>query len=350
MIGTEFLPGFGLGNQLFVYAAARALALDKGYEFGVCHPEFLAKNMHSDCGMYFMDIDMGREITDEDKARMKRFDDADDRLYLGNSVHDLTHGAYVSGASPDFFRIEDDTLLYGNLQSELYFRNHMEDLKEWFKVRPEYESFEYTADDLCVIHMRCGDYENSPELWLDRSYWLMGIARMKEINPAMRFIIITDRVDSAHKILPEYKAIRGDLGEDYVTLKNARYLLLGNSSFPVFPALTSETLRLAIAPKYWARHNVSDGYWASEQNIYSCFQYMDKKGKLSTAAQCRSELKAYKESSPVYAGLNRRPGKVLHAARMARAKTLYGLYFSRKVIRSLERRTGIIKSWQDTDE
>ena len=73
------------------------------------------------------------------------------------------------------------------------------------------------------------------------------------------------------------------------------YLLLSNSSFSCLPAHTSETLEYAIAPKYWARHNVSDGYWASEQNIYSLFHYMDRKGRLFTAEQCREELEEYKK-------------------------------------------------------
>ena len=50
MIGTEFLHGFGLGNQLFWYVAARAAALDKGVDFGICNPGALANNMHSDTG------------------------------------------------------------------------------------------------------------------------------------------------------------------------------------------------------------------------------------------------------------------------------------------------------------
>lgn len=50
-----------------------------------------------------------------------------------------------------------------------------------------------------------------------------------------------------------------------------------------------------IAPKYWARHNVSDGFWASEQNIYSGWQYMDRKGYLFSSDECRRELEIYKK-------------------------------------------------------
>ena len=343
MIGTEFLHGFGLGNQLFWYVAARAAALDKGVDFGICNPGALANNMHSDTGMYFMDIDLGKEITEEDKKNFKIFEDHDNRLYLGNSKHDMTHGAYVSGIDPKFFEVEDNTLLYGNLQAEKYFEKYKDRLKDWLKIKPEYDSHEYTKDNLCIIHLRCGDYSNSPELWLDRKYWVNGIKQMRKIRPDMEFLAVTDDVSAAYKILPEVKAVRNDIGKDYVTIKNARYLLLSNSSFAVFPAMTSDELQYAIAPKYWARHNVSDGYWASEQNIYSCFHYMDKKGRIFSPEECRKELEEYKKKSGVYKKLNRRPGKFLHKCQTVRAKWLYGVYMFKKIIRSLERRTGLIK-------
>ncbi|WP_026517351.1 glycosyl transferase [Butyrivibrio sp. MC2021] len=343
MIGTEFLHGFGLGNQLFWYVATRAAAKDHGYEFGICNPKALANNMHSTSGMYFMDIDLGKEITEEDKKNFKIFEDNDNRLYIGSSDHDMEHGAYVSGVDPRFKDMEDNTLLYGNLQAEAYFEKYRDEIKDWLKVKPEYDSHEFTRDNLCIIHLRCGDYSNSPELWLDRKYWVNGIRNMRKIRPDMEFLAVTDDVEAAHKILPEVKAVRNDIGKDYVTLKNARYLLLSNSSFAVFPALTSDELQYAIAPKYWARHNVSDGFWASEQNIYSCFNYMDKKGRLFTPEECRAELEEYKAKSATYKRLNKHPGKVRSFFQKIRASYLYAVYMGKKIWRSLERRTGLIK-------
>ena len=159
----------------------------------------------------------------------------------------------------------------------------------------------------------------------------------------MEFLAVTDDVEAAHKILPEVKAVRNDIGKDYVTIKNARYLLLSNSSFAVFPAMTSDELQYAIAPKYWARHNVSDGFWASEQNIYSCFHYMDRKGKLFSPEECRQELERYKKTSSTYKRLNQKPGKVRSTCQKIRASYLYAVYMGRKIWRSLERRTGLIK-------
>ena len=158
----------------------------------------------------------------------------------------------------------------------------------------------------------------------------------------MEFLAVTDDVSAAHKILPEVKAIRNDIGKDYVTIKNARYLLLSNSSFAVFPAFTSDELQYAIAPKYWARHNVSDGYWASEQNIYSCFHYMDRKGKVFSPEECRRELEEYKKSGR-YKRLNIKPEGMTKAIQKVQVKWFYGTYMLRKIVRSLERRTGLIK-------
>ena len=161
---------------------------------------------------------------------------------------------------------------------------------------------------------------------------------MKKIRPDMEFMIVTDDVEAAGKMLPGIEAHHFDIGKDYVTLKNAHYLLLSNSSFACLPAHTSETLKFAIAPKYWARHNVSDGYWASEQNIYSLFHYMDRKGRLFTADECRRELEEYKKRSPKYAERNQRPGPVRLRLRIIQSRLVYGWFYLKKIQRALGRR------------
>ena len=161
---------------------------------------------------------------------------------------------------------------------------------------------------------------------------------MKRIRPDMEFMIVTDDVETAGKILPGIEAHHFDIGKDYVTLKNAHYLLLSNSSFACLPAHTSDTLKFAIAPKYWARHNVSDGYWASEQNIYSLFHYMDRKGRLFTAEDCRKELESYKKRSAKYARRNQKPGKIRYFFQNIRRRLLYGWFYFKKIWRAVVRR------------
>ena len=116
MLGIETQEGFGLGNQLFFYITTRCIAQDKGYAFSVLDPEHFANNMHSDCGLYFMDLDMGVPSKKEDYQKV--FREKETRLFAGNSRHDLTHGVYVTDTDQALFAVEDDTLLYGNLQAD----------------------------------------------------------------------------------------------------------------------------------------------------------------------------------------------------------------------------------------
>ena len=90
MIGTELLAGQGLGNQLFCYITTRCMALDHNLDFSILGSETVANNMHSSCGMYFMDLDYGKSSRKEDYKQI--YYEKEDRLFLGNSKHDLTHG------------------------------------------------------------------------------------------------------------------------------------------------------------------------------------------------------------------------------------------------------------------
>jgi len=57
----------------------------------------------------------------------------------------------------------------------------------------------------------------------------------------MEFIIITEAPEMAKRLLPELaqNVYHFHVGRDYATIKNARWLVLSNSSFAYFPALTN---------------------------------------------------------------------------------------------------------------
>ena len=66
MIATEMLHGQGLGNQLFCYVTTRCIALEHGYGFSILGGDTLANNIHSSCGLYFMDLDLGQTSSADD--------------------------------------------------------------------------------------------------------------------------------------------------------------------------------------------------------------------------------------------------------------------------------------------
>ena len=71
IIGTELLSGQGLGNQLFCYITIRCIAKELGYDFCILGSHTLANNIHSSCGLYFMDLDFGEELKNEDFEKVK---------------------------------------------------------------------------------------------------------------------------------------------------------------------------------------------------------------------------------------------------------------------------------------
>ena len=149
MIGTEFLKGQGLGNQLFCYVTARCIAIDNNVEFGTASQENFANNIHSNKGMYFMNVDLGREI---DKEKCSKIVEREERLITPTSKHNMTLGVYVAGSDKRLLqKIEDNTLIYGNLQAEEYFIKHKDEIKEWLKVNKEYFRPQYSDNNLCIL-------------------------------------------------------------------------------------------------------------------------------------------------------------------------------------------------------
>jgi hypothetical protein len=126
---------------------------------------------------------------------------------------------------------------------------------------------------------------------------------MLKINPEMTFVVITENPDMAKRLLPELanNTFHFDVGRDYATIKNAKWLVISNSSFAYFPALTNDEAKLIIAPKYWSRHNVSNGYWAMGCNLFKDFTYMDREGNLQSYGECKREFDNYvKRNAKIY--------------------------------------------------
>ena len=127
IIATELLKGQGLGNQLFCYITTRCLALEKGWDFSILNREIFANNIHSNKGMYFMNLDCGLDCKKEDFKSI--YHEKEDRIYIGNSIHDIEHGCYITGVDSKLLELKDTTLVYGNLQDESYFGKYKKQIK-----------------------------------------------------------------------------------------------------------------------------------------------------------------------------------------------------------------------------
>ena len=264
MLATEILNGQGIGNQLFCYVTTRSVAYDRGLEFGIKDTGWGGDKRYNQGGFYWFNLDMGSPVQEE----MNVYYEQDKRLKLDTCLHDMTHGCDIRKYDSNLVNVPVNTMIYGNMQDEKYFLHNKELVKEWLKVKSEYDTYDYTDDNVCVLNFRGGEYVGHHELYLTRKYWTDAMNNMTKINPKMEFVSITDDINASQQMLPEIPAYHFSVDKDYAIIKNSKHVILSNSSFPFFAVFTSDTIENIIAPKYWARHNVSDGYWSMAQNMY----------------------------------------------------------------------------------
>lgn len=291
MIITEIYKGQGLGNQLACYVTTRVIALDKGYDFGIMHPELLK-------GVDFLNLYFGKEVRGgrgPEGGPPKKLPPGIDHYYREKEMIHPMNGSDIRLFDKDLVNVLPNTKIDGYMQDERYFEHRKREIKEWLKVKEKYECFDYADDNTCVINFRGGEYARHKDLYLRKKYWEDAVSNMLKININFRFVVITDDPYEAKKFFPNYEVAHFSVGKDYAVIKNAHYLILSNSSFAFFPAWLSENLKYCIAPKYWARHNVSDGYWACGYNITKGWMYQDRDGNLSDYNACIREFEEYKK-------------------------------------------------------
>ncbi len=293
MIATRFYNGQGLGNQLWTYVVTRTIAMDMGCEFGIMSPEKFK-------GRDFLNLDFGCWRKDKFLTEF-RFPP---ELPAGIKHHfierDIWHEKFkcdIRGYDERLKSIQDSTFLSGYFQSEEYILHRKSEIKKWLQVKSEFNCTEYSSENICILNVRGGEYKNFPELLLPKKYWEDAMNNMLSVNPQMKFIVITDDVPYAQEMFPALLVKHFSIGKDYSIVNNAKYLILANSSFSFFPAWTSDVLKFAIAPKYWARHNISDGFWACEFNLYKDWSWQDRSGVLFSHKECELEYLDYKKEN-----------------------------------------------------
>lgn len=299
---TTNLTG-NLGNHMWQYAVCRTIAEKLGYEWGI-NPNPTHDYFNGQSQMTFMNVDFGKQI----EGITKEFHEAS-KIYSHSDVVNITM------LDPKLYEIEDNSIMLGHngakggiFQCEDYIIDRKEDIKKWFEIKAEskqnYDKIlldnGITLDEnLCVINFRGGEYRSIPNVLLRKEYWRDAINHMLTINPNMQFLLITDDIQCANGFMPfPIKAMHIDVGFDFYVVNQAKWLILSNSSFGWWAGWLNINANKIIAPKYWARHNVSDGYWATGDVYTRCFTYMDRKGNLFDYETCKNEaITYYKEKN-----------------------------------------------------
>lgn len=296
MIIAEIYDGQGLGNQLWTYAVTRAVADATNSSFAILSPHRfkLSTKIKLDWGKSPLHSRREKPTT---RRRTGRFE----------VIHESVLRHPVDGMDLTEF---DATLLTrnGNLRLEGNFQSE----KYLLKIKPQLindlsiKNTNETHPNTCIINLRGGEYKHYPQLFLDKTYFYRAMDRIKQERPDVTFEIVTDDIPLAEEYFPNLEirskalttnySIQDKISDDFASLQNASYLILSNSSFSWWGAWTNTTSNFVIAPKYWARHNLGDGFWSTGDALTNGWEWLDNEGRFFSSSQCHEEFSQYKYS------------------------------------------------------
>lgn len=297
MIITEFYDGQGLGNQLWCYAVIRAIAKEKGYKFGI-------SGINKFKGKEFLEIDFGENVIGgygPEGGPPIALPNGIKNYYKEKEIFHPNLNINITKIDPGILKIEDSTKIDGTLQSVSYLNNHRDEIKKWFKIKEEKNIKNYSSDDICIVHIRGGDYHHTTAI-LKPDYYKNSVLHMKQKNKNMKFYIITDDVRYAKYIFPEFEIIGsamtgvvdsnkashhqgGPIWMDWTILNNCKNVILSSSSFSWWPVWLNTQAKV-IAPMYWLEHKRSDGFWSCGDSLVEDWEYLHRDGNFYSYEEC----------------------------------------------------------------
>lgn len=274
-----------LGNQIFQYVMTRILSEKSQTNFWIPKNKEDSIEFYSNISKKF---NHNLELPVEDNPH----------YWIGNELFDIDFGNNDGNIdlilnedlnSLDFEDQYDNFILYNNssnilllgyFQNNEYFKNKRYEIVKWLsftdKVKSESKDIleKYPVEKYCYIHFRGGDYKNISQFYLPKEYYLKSINKIKEINSDLKFLIITDDLEEAEKMFPDYEIISNSMHVDFYLLNNSKYTIIPNSSFSWWSSWLNLNNIITIAPNRWFNYN-SGGDFFPKNIKTELFTYID---------------------------------------------------------------------------
>lgn len=232
-----------LGNQMFQYAALKALSLKTGFEM------FLPNHTSIKPDGCF-------DMTNNKWIEYKL--DLLDCFDLSCSILDNTLPNHYQEHSFEFkpFTIPDNTSIDGYFQSYKYFEDFKQEILNDFKFRDEIlnkcqEKISKYKNPIS-IHIRRGDYVNHPGFWNITPEYIQE-ASSHFSDDEHTFLIFSDDIEWCKQIFPEGVVfIEGNQFEDLCLMSLCDHNIISNSSYSWWGAyLNQNKNKKIIVPKNW---------------------------------------------------------------------------------------------------
>ncbi|QWD25374.1 alpha-1,2-fucosyltransferase [Polynucleobacter paneuropaeus] len=268
----------GLGNQMFQYANAKAIAMRQGVHFLVDTSLYEKKQMHQ-----------GFELGKIFKLPVRVATKADLKQVLGTFQSPLAHRILARlpllKSRPKKFIAEphfeywdglnncpNEAYLFGYWQSEKYFLAYEADIRREFTFQPFQDPSNIVLaqkiqDSQCAVsvHVRRGDFVSNPKAniyhgALSPSYYSDALALLARTLPTMELFVFSDDIGwvkdnldlSAFKVHFVSHNTGINSYQDMALMSLCNHHVIANSSFSWWGAwLNASQDKIVIAPKRW---------------------------------------------------------------------------------------------------
>jgi hypothetical protein len=273
----------GLGNQMFQYAAAKALACRHGVEVVLDSSAFETYALRSflldrmqipEAAVGAGKRSVGESLRVKSVASVRRLHRVP--IKLGWAKPKVSPGTYSEPHfhfDPAFFALGNNISLNGYFQSERYFSEVADLLRDFFQPRePLGAEAQSIADRIAAaetsvsVHIRRGDYVKNAETArvhgsLDAAYYRKALMILQgALKSEITIFVFSDDATAAEAVLDFIPAanlvhVRGDPDrpwEDMALMARCHHHVIANSSFSWWGAwLNPSSDKIVIAPRTW---------------------------------------------------------------------------------------------------
>lgn len=261
----------GLGNQMFEYAAARNYQLMYGDELILNKASYQNDKFGRCYSLHYLSIAPFIKVY-EKKNVILLFFAAVSKFFPDMALHfGLKIGCFVWNGKkyikPPFMK-KRNKYLYSYFQSERYFIENKDIIREELKVSDEYSTKnrdllkEIQTENSVCVHVRRGDYVSGNLLMCSFEYYEKGIKYMNENIREPKFFVFSDDIQWVKDHLIKGDAIHyvDDVKHDYEELQlmySCKHFIISNSSFSWWAQYLSDyTEKIVIAPVKWMPDDV----------------------------------------------------------------------------------------------
>ena len=264
----------GLGNQMFQYAIAKAIAIKHNKTFKLDITAYETYTLHNGYRLNIFNIEENI-ATEKDVETLKGKENIFNKIL---NKFNLLKNVYTEKERTIFDKgvfLRDDIYLDGYWQNEKYFCDIRDEILKDFslkenntlKVKEYLEQINNTNS--VSIHIRRGDYSKHPEIGiLDISYYIDAInfINTKIKNPT--FYIFSNDIEwckSNFDFIGNKVFICDTKTEvdDMTLMRNCKHYIVANSSFSWWSAWLNENEdKIVIAPKKWMAINPNNYKWS----------------------------------------------------------------------------------------